>query len=766
MATNFTNKYMQVFQNYNEFGEHSADYVRGEDHIAFLIEENEVIYWLYLEQVWRPLNVRTTTTGELEDGRTKVAVRLEYVEGGQKYTSVPNIPDPERITSMSHFLEDYPDIEEVNVSGTVNLTNLSYAFAGSKIKDFSMLDTSNVTNIQALLMDVDNENGNYEITTNAETLWLDDFILGAKFDTITINALNANKIYGNVINSVNTYIKKLICNYKDDYNYEHSGAGNDVMLRYAKNLEYIKYPNIIVDLECDEENKELDIETNILSLTSNIVGNGSSLLNINTNSIIYEHYSSPHDIKSKWILQNKNDITFRGGYPKVVVNFSFGYGIKGDYDIIANGHYIGNFWFTTPIVDDNFYADKQYPVSILQYKTTFEEVADVNITEVTDSNLIYVDWGSIDFDTSEMSIEIHNIIDITNIALAKTFNNIIIDNRGLTEELEKDDLPILTTDGREVDNNGYISGNYKSNDNVLFYSNLFKDLNYYNFIGGYNFPVDCFDSTKDYNIKLYPNQKYKQCFIRFNYISCIHNPNITYFNIDNLIINNILTFDICNNGNIYNYIANYVENTSADIYVGDINLYLYTYYEYLKNSNINNQFNIKNPDASYKSIYLSNNIEIGYEFKETPIDLDTVYINMENKNNLFFYVVTYTNIGINDYAIRGIYFKIKNILGNINMGIPRYIGNGNLNFDTDYNNTCHINIQLSIMQDVLAEGDIRWYSTVLDNETTINLITKLVDNTSSTSKTIYMYRSQSNIIGEENIAAAVAKNYEFAIIEN
>lgn len=39
-------------------------------------------------------------------------------------------------------------------------------------------------------------------------------------------------------------------------------------------------------------------------------------------------------------------------------------------------------------------------------------------------------------------------------------------------------------------------------------------------------------------------------------------------------------------------------------------------------------------------------------------------------------------------------------------------------------------------------------------------------NTGSTTNTIYMYRSQANIIGEENIAGAVAKNYEFAIIEN
>ena len=194
MATNFTNKYMQVFQNYNEFSEHSADYVRGEDHIAFLIEENEVIYWLYLEQVWRPLNVRTTTTGQLEDGRTKVAVRLEYVEGGQKYTSVPNIPDPERITSMSHFLEDYPDIEEVNVSGTVNLTDLSYAFAGSKVKDFSKLDTTNVYDFDSLLERVDNENLECELTSNSDSIQITSLAANANIKSITINAPNATTI--------------------------------------------------------------------------------------------------------------------------------------------------------------------------------------------------------------------------------------------------------------------------------------------------------------------------------------------------------------------------------------------------------------------------------------------------------------------------------------------------------------------------------------------------------------------------------------------
>ena len=767
MATNFTNKYMQVFQNYNEFGEHSADYVRGEDHIAFLIEENEVIYWLYLEQVWRPLNVRTTTTGQLEDGRTKVAVRLEYIEGGQKYTSVPNIPDPERITSMSRFLEDYPDIEEVNVSGTINLTDLSYAFAGSKIKDFSMLDTSNVTNFKYIFKDINDETRDLFLKINQS---INNIIAG----DIVLNNLTIESTNEKVISTVklgesnikNSLIIKGNINFELIYDtltsskfYRFNNIKSDANINLLSNEQdsYVDYNNIIC--------KELTLGWNTINVL-----NSEYTFETHCDKIIIENgdnngYTARdwrkiecYDVK-EFILKTRYDNTFSGG-----IKFNNNDDIK---ITINDTNRIGNFWFTTPIIDDAFYAKyAQYntPISIFQYKTTFEEVADVNISSEVDSSLIYIDWSNIDFDTSNMNVEINNIINIINLALSKTFNNIIIDNRGLTEELEKDDLPMLITDGKAVDNNGYISGNYKSNGNELYYNSLFKDLNYYDFNGGYRFPVDCFDANKNYNIKLYPTKSYNNYFICFEYIGSNRNPNITYFNIDNLIIDNNLIFDICYGNNIYNYIANYVENTIANIYVYFNNFYLYVYYEYLKNSNINNQFNIKVSNNTSKSIYLTNNTGGIYEFDETPSDLDTVYINMENKNNLLFFVVYPSSSSNNNYSIRGIYFKIKNILGNINIGIPMYINATNINVNTNYNNNCHIDIQLSNLES--NSGDIRWYSTVLDDETTINLITKLVDNTDSSSKTIYMYRSQSNIIGEENIAAAVAKNYEFAIIEN
>ena len=766
----YTNKYMQVFDTYDDFAQHSADYVKGEDHIAYLIQENEVIYWLYLEQVWRPLNVRTTTTGQLEDGRTKVAVRLEYVEGGQKYTSVPNIPDPERITSMSHFLEDYPDIEEVNVTGTINLTDLSYAFAGSKIKDFSMLDTDNVNHMECLLKDVNAEGYNFTITSNVEELYIDAFAWELVADTITINILNAKKIAGNIANNITTRIKKLIVNYDvNKYTYINTGS-RDFYLRCLPKCEYIKYPNLTLSLENEIENKEITIESNKVYIGSGHYTTIPSIINIISDEIDYEHHNYPHTINSKWILKNNNvNMLYHTPYPKVKVDFGFGYGIQGDYNIIFEREdvLIGDFWFTTPIVDDAFYAKYNHPISIFQYKTTFTEVADVNITEATDSSLIYVDWGSINFDTSEMSVEIYNIVDITNICLQKQYKNLIIDNTNLTTNFEIVDLPILATDNKFNNNtNGLISGKYKTFGNAIYYNKLLKNIDIYEFYYGTNFPVDAFDSTKNYNIIPHIDSSYISSdyygFISMNYNKASISPKITYINIDNLIINNELVYNLMSQ-DIYNYIFNYVENAKINI-TTNVNMYLYPYYYYLSNTSSDNMFriNFNGRNIISKTYMCYTKKGTVQEFTEIPNDIDTIYIDMQTDEHILFYLLDYH---FNNNAYKSVYplFKINNIKGNINLGIPDYISTYTP-IEHNYNNDCHIDITISVCQNV--NGDIRVYYDVVDNETTINIITKLIDNTSESTKTIYMYRSQANIIGDDNIAAAVAKNYEFAIIEN
>ena len=773
MAINFTNKYMQVFQNYNEFGEHSADYVRGEDHIAFLIEENEVIYWLYLEQVWRPLNVRTTTTGQLEDGRTKVAVRLEYIEGGQKYTSVPNIPDPERITSMSHFLEYYPDIEEVNVSGTVNLTDLSYAFAGSKIKDFSKLDTSNVRYAYNLLQNVNDESlivnfssadscyANYIVDgailnefnwiegygdTNAR---LDEHIVkGIAYKACKINKFNIPHLFNNYDNTfiealsitvyTNNIITELIAPYIKIVVYNENLIPKDVK------LSSIKGQYVLFNLS-NSNNK-------------NVVLKGNDLY-IEAEDIEFKYNSNVSNENGKIILKNyctpKHSLIVNNNYAHPRFNFGGGIKIENDKEIvlgdnlIKNKTSIGNFIFTTPIVDDAFYAKYNHPISIFQYKTTFTEVADVKITEATDSSLIYIDWGSIDFDTSNMSIEIYNKIDLLpNSSFTKHFKKLVIDNYNIESNI--DGLYFLPTA-----DDGYISGTYNSNSgNNIKHLPLFKNIRFNS--------CNAYMNTENLPTVLTDNN------ITFDNPSVIinltaHASNFYEYDCHNLVVNGVLKAPLDVNmqtGNSQYYVVKYEEGVKIEIDLngGLLGCYASFYYYYLKNSTIDNPVKFTNGDKD-AGRYIKWNISVNYSgHPQYNEGLTNVYV--ETDDNTYIYGIVEGAYN-NSTLIASNYSKVRNVYGSVNLLLSNY-ASGFIYYTTD-KTLNHIDINKVITR--YTSNEIICYNNV-DDETTINLITKLVDNTNKNKATIYMYRSQANIIGEENIAAAVAKNYEFAIIEN
>lgn len=764
MATNFTNKYMQVFQNYNEFVEHSADYVRGEDHIAFLIEENEVIYWLYLEQVWRPLNVRTTTTGQLEDGRTKVAVRLEYVEGGQKYTSVPNIPDPERITSMSHFLEDYPDIEEVNVSGTVNLTDLSYAFAGSKIKDFSMLNVSNVNNANHFIDNINNPTFDIEISFSPNS---------GKFSSLYI--LNV------IINSFKCSVNNPQYRPNDDetnsFSYTCSienSTINDLTIIDNNNGAncglQLKNSNIINIIGDNNRGVHLYENNNINNINANettIVTAGlisDNIINIYGNKLtLAKYHDDDKEIDFKIISENDNIII---GHSIFYRNFNvnFGYGIKYKDNANISIRYIervGNFVFTTPIVDDAFYAKyAQYntPISIFQYKTTFTEVADINISNAVDSSLVYVDWNSIDFDTSNMSIVINNYMpnDGNGISIqktffnlnGKTFNKFILDN-DITDE---NNLPTLCFQNVFFELNttefSYISGKYKLMslggyatyrhtsmfNNLVLYSDIavdIKSLNTHPFL------------TKDNVIIKAP---------RFIITNVGNSGKIEITNLIN--DNNELYISYYNS---YPYYL--IRDTACVLYVSGL---LCSFYDWFAGTAVNAPIHIDGETNFYLYITYSNDNYISY-YKEKSI-IDNLFI--ECKDNCFIGRIDILEYDTDENIINH-GCVVKNIYGIVNVTLPYYVNvynAGNIIYNEDTFESIH-HIDINSSRCIESNSFITSFKN-LDNETLINLITKLIDNTSSSIKTIYMYRSQSNIIGEENIAAAVAKNYEFAIIEN
>ena len=761
MATKFTNKYMQVFQNYNEFGEHSADYVRGEDHIAFLIEENEVIYWLYLEQVWRPLNVRTTTTGQLEDGRTKVAVRLEYVKGGQKYTSVPNIPDPERITSMSHFLEDYLDIEEVNVTGTVNLTDLSYAFAGSKIRDFSMLDTSNVNNISRMIDNINDSSLSLNINLDINNFTNSENITSANQQApIRLKELNFKNI-GNKYNG-NIFIDLLSGNITtlnlDDFsvNIESIYSSNSISINTINSNNLVK-----IDGAANTSNNHArisNINSNRVSLyVHGFAKNSTVYINCNSAKITSDGQYS-YKPQNKIVINEVDNLDFYLVH-RNAVNFVFGYGIKYPNNITPNitryevfsDQIVGNFWFTTPIVDDAFYAkyaQYNHPISIFQYKTTFEEVADVNITEATDSSLIYVYWRSIDFDTSNMNIEINNIIDLDINYNNINFNKVIIDNSNF-KNLDYNDIPWLLQINRLTFNEGYISGNYKGNgfetDSRINSDYKFKDIILWDYV---TMDIMNGDDLTNKNIKFKYKNNNKWIRLHIGY-----GDNNT--DLSNLIEDNNINVNIYCAGGAYNQYLSSIKYIDGVIYnIGNSGI---TYKEdKLQIANITAFYNIINENnKTHFNQYIELDAEDNIPKKES------VYL-----NGLVYILNFFTPSNKSDSLMKTLH--INNIYGdNINIILDYKFNNQYDNYNIEVDNYKHIDIATVSCHYVnsYSEFTIRYFNE-LDDESTINLITKLIDNTSESIKTIYMYRSQANIIGEENIAAAVAKNYEFAIIEN
>lgn len=733
MATDFTNKYMQVFQTYDEFGEHSADYVKGEDHIAYLIQENEVIYWLYLEQVWRPLNVRTTTTGELEDGRTKVAVRLEYVEGSQKYTSVPNIPDPERITSMSNFLKDYPDIEEVNISGTVNLTDLSYAFANSNIKDFSLLDTSNVTEWDHFIYNLDDKTLEFNIKCDVPEF---DFfgnpdLYNVKIKGITFTTPNlTNDDYVFIgedsdidyVKGIGVRVDAAECTVGTIYSDVYSEIGWYARRQKLTNVNTINCDNTIINI-----GRVSDVTHNGENLTLCLLERQSNL-------------DSDYELDHK-ITTNAKNITFVKGDP--IYDIPFGYGIKYNEDAnitINTTITFGNFYFTTPIVDDSFYAKYNHPISIFQYKTTFEEVADINLTESTNTSLTYIDWGSIDFDLSNTSIELYNNVNIDTRYYSGNIKKLIIDNSNV-DGINKENCPYLHDfySNRFKVTEGYVSGIFKSyniydmSQSCISENKLLKNITLIDFT---YVTIDNGDFLKNNNIKFdYVNSnKYITLYIGGNKLTELD----TLINDNNINVNLDCKFfgDDSYSRRIKN-VDEVIFNIGNSIEDSETNIYIIIDLLFEGNNNIiNSKIIIASGSPNDEQIR------------------DSVYINGDSELKVFHK----SSHSYNDYNY------IKYIYGNnLTISIDGY----NTNIDEDWNLSPYKHIDISNVTTVTYNNEFHiLYFINCDDETNINTITRLADNTDNSSKTIYMYRSQANVIGEENIAGAVAKNYEFAIIEN
>lgn len=222
--TNIEPEYLQVYNNYDQFSDASNSYIKGEDHVCYIITENEVIYWIALENVWRPLNVVTTSAGNIEGIDNPVNVTLRIVDGGMIYTRVPNIPDAERIINIDNFLTNYPQIEYLDFTGNINTVSMRKAFADSNIKDAGNINFDKVEDITNIFSGCANFDNDYSLTINscATSFTCTDCVKNSNLPELIINIPNVNIGEFTLLGDNQNLKTNLIINYNDTFQYDLS----------------------------------------------------------------------------------------------------------------------------------------------------------------------------------------------------------------------------------------------------------------------------------------------------------------------------------------------------------------------------------------------------------------------------------------------------------------------------------------------------------------------------------------------------------------
>lgn len=757
-------QYKNVYADYNEFAKDSYNYIIGNDYIAFLIKENEVIYWNKLELVWKILGVKTKVTGNLPDGRTTVDVTLNYIEGQTKYTIVPMIPDPERITGLSNFLNKYIYIEEINLINTINLINLDNAFTGN-IKHINLPNTEKVYTADNFLYNINDNTASFEITfnknnfannnahkvtvkeLNIDTLTInaigdenaEDYISPFSFVNVTINKLNVNgfNVDAITVNSEYLNIKEITCDGR--VTIKNTGT---LETNSFDNINKITAKEVNTKLSAYTADNELIIDADIVNIDFYIKGTKSITL---SGKICVERC-------------NQLNYIFTSNDSKQIINIKFGFGIDYPSNIIPkvindNNCTIGSFLFTTPIVDDTFYNNIDTIISTFQYKTTFKEIADIYITENVDNNLIYFNGSLLNDEYNNYNIEIYNKVNsgISGEIIihgCKYITKYIIDNNRINLGTDISNYPIINSffgDNIftiEYDENYRISGKYRLNNNYNFFNSVaFKDIDIYTEDSDSYIFIHCY-CTEQYMFTKNRNIRFNKPVYIYIYDGEGNYSNYNFV-VDTLVKNNELKIGCSNtNGDSTKVLIKYIENVKLNIIGGE----LYYFKNWIDKTTKNNYITIS---GNCRLQTLTDSIISNFNF------IDDVYINCVDD----YYIFQFDGFRTHN---RGAAFTPlgKNIHGNINISLSGYLPT----FDYTTNNIEHIDLNKVFCHDYSQYQILRYLS--LDDETTINLITKLVDNTSDDKVTIYIYRSQANIIGEDNIAEAVTKNYEIAIIEN
>lgn len=764
-----------VYNNYNDFGENSYNYVKGNDIIAYIENIYQVIYWLRLEVIWRPLNVVFTSSGTIvNETELGGAVYIQNI-GNNNYKFLSAIPDEYRILSMANFLSNYSTIETIYLPNTINLTNLNRAFENSNIKS-CILNTLKVNDLSyAFLNCKNNFNITFTIDSPQGNIKCENMLQDAVFDTF--NLIDINKDNENHFNIQILKAGIYVTNDKDNlFTLNFSGNNfrcDNLYLVYPNssyrikniNVEYIAmYSNIgAINIEANEV---------LLDNDKNNIKNDETFTNIKCNTLI---------IAERAICQ----ITLNIDYVKTIrlylddtyINTNMTGSCRNilktnlTLDNCLNKiEFVGNKntdWipygtFIINEVNNETWNKLGAKIYYAWKDNTYTKFADIKL-----QNIEIEDFGVYDIpiDNIEIKGKINRFLQYNTIGTYHTNYKITTtDDVNYTEfniNLNNIGIDSLFSGYFELKSNDLTPRTIKYFKNAVINTsnNITTEVHYgyhdYEFIINYI-------SNEDNNIRIFNNND-GVCFTTIetseNYT--IYDLDISHFaNNDNKIIlrkckfiktdiyfDRILSIFIRPINSKFNYqiICINCDNIMCFTDLTSENKPLYlkgsNYFTYSKGSNH----------------VSSDKVETAHKFNDTAnfYNNDTIYL--DGDENAYLYLD-----GKTSYS-GGTYSKIKtiiskNIIISFRTNISWHTGNSNYVYAVGIEELTNITCDRSFINCYID------CYTKLTSDSINNLISHLIDNTDSNIASIGLTRAQYNLLTDDNVQNALNLNYEFNII--
>lgn len=797
----FKETFLQVFNNYNDFGKESYNYVKGEDHVAYVDNIFSVIYWLRLEVIWRPLNVVFTSNGEYtEDGLLKGSVIIRNI-GYSNYKNLPNIPDGNRIVSLRNFLADYPTIETIEINNTINLEDLYAAFANSNVQTI-IINTEKLKTLTYCFQNNTNEKLNVTFTINHNnTLSIDNIIDNSVFDRINIidknkdtenhykaynlsNNRNASK--GNYLRIDNATIY-LFFDFSIE-SYENYIIKSDAIKEIFCDTFYFHINNILEKVTCNHFILDDYKNSNYKGYLQNCIW--TNTINIDTKEFTINKGTfnrlnfDLNNLKTINININAWDdekVTTSGlGY--FLYNNTFGTNLNTDdiENIIINclNEYVYHGLFISNKVDNDLWNKYNLKFIYCWKDNTYTKYANIELNDVVIDTLYLIkEHGDIIINGLIKSIYLDTELYYTSAyygnkeigyLTCNTENIIKLDNTNYIANLDILDYPnIYITDYQDkifnYNTNDVISGSYINRGNFYAYD-IFKNCNIY-LKTDYRcyFYKSAIDNINNNNVYIKPltDEDWIKTYM-FNEPAVDWN-NIQECNINNFINNNTIKLSIDNiafgnssNSSHWWYVIFKVKDKLPEIHLrGIASKYIFSNFRFLQNEEnpiyLHSECSLSEFEASSYNIntYKSVEAELSQYFVDNNAS-DTFYINCVDAGYIMF-TNCFSTVGI------------VSIKGTINISLPDYSSI----VDYNYDNTKNVLTDCIVTNSqIIANSACLYNYSNLNSDSINSIIANINDNTENSIKTLYIKRSLYNKILEDNISSFINKNYQFSIMED